>query len=118
MLRFHELKQNPVSVACRDENGATYTVVAMRLREGIVKMTCECQRYSQGGWCHHCLAVFSDRETFESKNHREAFEQLVGRTYLEDAARKLTKALEDFARAYRSLSSLTLRLKLSGMSLK
>ena len=105
MLRFHELQQNPVSVTCRDENGATYTVVAMRLREGIVKMTCECQRYSQEGWCRHCLAVFSNCEVFESKKHREAFEQLVGRTPLELAATKLTKALDDFAGAYRKMKA-------------
>ena len=105
MLRFHELQQNPVSVTCRDENGATYTVVAIRLREGIVKMTCQCQRYSQEGWCRHCLAVFSDCEVFESKKHREAFEQLVGRTYLEHAATKLTKALDDFAGAYRKMKA-------------
>jgi len=105
MLRFHELQQNPVSVACRDENGATYTVVAMRLREGIVKMTCQCQRYSQEGWCRHCLAVFSNCEVFESKKHRKAFEQLVGRTYLEHAATKLTIALDDFAGAYRKMKA-------------
>ena len=107
MLRFHELQQNPVSVTCRDENRATYTVVAMRLREGIVKMTCQCQRYSQEGWCRHCLAVFSDCEVFESKKHREAFEQLVGRTYLERAATKLTKALDDFAGAYRKMKAVS-----------
>ena len=107
MLRFHELQQNPVSVTCRDENGATYTVVAMRLREGIVKMTCQCQRYSQEGWCRHCLAVFSDCEVFESKKHREAFEQLVGRTHLEHAATKLTKALDDFAGAYRKMKAVS-----------
>lgn len=89
MLRFHELQQNPVSVTCRDENGATYTVVAIRLREGIAKMTCQCQRYSQDGWCHHCLAVFSDREVLEDSKHREAFERLVGATYLEESATKL-----------------------------
>ena len=105
MLRFHELQQNPVSVICRDENGTTYTVVAIRLREGVVKITCQCPRYSQDGWCHHCLAVFSDREVFESKKHREAFEQLVGRTYLEDAATKLMKALDDFAGAYRQMKA-------------
>ena len=105
MVRFHELQQNPVSVTCRDENRATYTVVAMRLREGIVKMTCQCQRYSQEGWCRHCLAVFSDCEVFESKKHREAFEQLVGRTHLEHAATKLTKALDDFAGAYRKMKA-------------
>jgi uncharacterized Zn finger protein len=68
MLRFHELQQNPVSVTCRDENGATYTVVAMRLRGGIVKMTCECQRYSQEGWCRHCLAVFLIVKCSRAKN--------------------------------------------------
>jgi 5'-deoxynucleotidase YfbR-like HD superfamily hydrolase len=77
----------------------------MRLREGIVKMTCQCQRYSQEGWCRHCLAVFSNCEVFESKKHREAFEQLVGRTHLEHAATKLTKALDDFAGAYRKMQA-------------
>jgi SWIM zinc finger len=77
----------------------------MRLREGIVKMTCQCQRYSQEGWCRHCLAVFSDCDVFESKKHREAFEQLVGRTHLEHAAAKLTKALDDFAGAYRKMKA-------------
>jgi hypothetical protein len=105
MVLFHELQQNPVSVTCRDENRATYTVVAMRLREGIVKMTCQCQRYSQEGWCRHCLAVFSNCEVFDSKKHREAFEQLVGRTHLEHAATKLTKALDDFAGAYRKMQA-------------
>ena len=96
MLRFHELQLNPVSVTFRDGNGATITVVAMRLRQGIVKMTCQCQRYLQGGWCHHCLAVFSDQEVFEDSKHREAFERLVGGTYLEDLASKLIKALDTF----------------------
>ena len=105
MVLFHELQQNPVSVTCRDENRATYTVVAMRLREGIVKMTCQCQRYSQEGWCRHCLAVFSNCEVFESRKHREAFEQLVGRTHLKHAATKLTKALDDFAGAYRKMKA-------------
>jgi len=103
MLRFHELQLNPVSVTFRDGNGAIITVVAMRLRQGIVKMTCQCQRYLQGGWCHHCLAVFSDQEVFEDSKHREAFERLVGGTYLEDSASKLIKALDTFAVAYRHM---------------
>ena len=102
-LRFHELQLNPVSVTFRDGNGAIITVVAMRLRQGIVKMTCQCQRYLQGGWCHHCLAVFSDQEVFEDSKHREAFERLVGGTYLEDSASKLIKALDTFAVAYRHM---------------
>ena len=105
MLRFHELQLNPVSVTFRDGNGATVTVVAMRLRQGIVKMTCQCQRYLQGGWCHHCLAVFSDREVFEDSKHHGAFECLVGGTYLEELAAKLIKALDIFAVAYRQMKS-------------
>lgn len=105
MLRFHQLRENPVSVTFRDGNGATFTVVATRFREGIVKMTCQCQIYSEGGWCRHCLGAFSDQDVFENKKHREAFEQLVGRTYIEDAAAKLTKALDDFARAYRQMKT-------------
>jgi len=103
MLRFHELRQNPVSVAFRDETGATITVLVERLRQGLVKMTCECQRQSETGWCKHCLAVFSDREIFENDKHRQAFEQIVGGTRLEDAANELTTALEAFAVAYRNL---------------
>jgi hypothetical protein len=103
MLRLHELQLNPVSVTFGDGNGATVTVVATRLRQGIVKMTCQCPRFSQAGWCHHCLAVFSDREVFEDGKHREAFERLVGATYLEAAATKLIKALDTFAVAYRQM---------------
>jgi hypothetical protein len=105
MYRFHELRENPVSVKLRDRQEATYTVVAMRLREGIVKITCQCQQYSENGWCHHCLALFSDKEVFESKQQREAFEQLVGRTYLEEAAAKLIRCLDDFAVAYRQMKT-------------
>ena len=105
MLRFHDLQQNPVSVTFRDRTGAMTTVVAMRLRQGIVKMTCQCRRFSQAGWCHHCLAVFSDGEVFEDNKHREAFERLVGATYLEEAATKLIKALDTFAFAYRQMTS-------------
>ena len=54
MLRLHELRENPVSVRCRDGDGAAYTVVATRLRQGIVKMTCQCPRYLQAAWCNHC----------------------------------------------------------------
>ena len=104
MLRFHELRQNPVSVTFRDGTGATITVHAERLRQGLVKMTCECQRQSEAGWCQHCLAVFSDREVFEDDTHRQAFERLVGGTYLEEAAGKLTKALDAFAVVYRQMS--------------
>jgi hypothetical protein len=103
MLRLHELRENPVSVRCRDGDGAAYTVVATRLRQGIVKMTCQCPRYLQAGWCNHCLAVFSDRRVFEDNKHRKAFERLVGATYLEDAATKLIKALHTFTVAYRQL---------------
>ena len=105
MLRFHELQQNPVSVTCRDENGARYKVVAMRLREGIVKMTCQCQHFSQEGWCNHCLAVFCDRKVFQDDKHWEAFEQLVGATYLQEAAVKLISAFDAFAAAYRQMKS-------------
>ena len=103
MLRFHQLQQNPVSVTFRDGTGAMITVVVERLRQGLVKMTCDCQRQSKAGWCHHCLAVFSDREIFKDKNHREAFECIVGGTLLEEVATKLTKALDAFAAAYRRL---------------
>ena len=105
MLRFHELQQNPVSVTCRDETGAAYDVIAMRLREGIVKMTCQCQHYSQEGWCKHCLVVFSDQEVFKDTKHREAFDHLVGGTYLQEAAVKLTNALDAFALVYRQMKS-------------
>jgi hypothetical protein len=105
MRRFHELRENPVSVKLRDRQEATYTVVAMRLREGIVKITCQCQQYSENGWCQHCLALFSDKEVFESKQQREAFEQLVGRTNLERAAAKLIRDLDDFAVAYRKMKA-------------
>src|SRR6478672_889489 len=105
MLRFHELQHNPVSVACRDESGATYEVVAMRLRGGMVKMTCQCQHYSQEGWCNHCLAVFCDRDVFQDDKHREAFDRLVGATYLQEAAEKLIKALDTFAVAYKQMKS-------------
>jgi hypothetical protein len=49
--------------------------------------------------------VFSDCEVFESKKQLEAFERLVGRTYLEHAATQLTKALDDFAGAYRKMKA-------------
>jgi hypothetical protein len=103
MRRFHELRKNPVSVTFRDGTGATITVVAERLRQGLVKITCDCQRQSKAGWCQHCLAVFSDREVFEDNKHREAFERIVGGTFLEEAAGKLTKALDTFAVAYRHM---------------
>ena len=103
MLRFHELRQNPVSVTFRDGTGATITVVAERLRQGLVKITCDCQHQSKAGWCQHCLAVFSDREVFEDNKHREAFERIVGGTFLEEAASKLAKALDTFAVAYRHM---------------
>lgn len=105
MLRFHELQHNPVSVTCRDESGATYIIVAMRLREGLVKMTCQCQHYSQEGWCNHCLAAFCDRDVFQDDKHREAFDRLVGATYLQEAAEKLIKALDAFALAYKQMQS-------------
>jgi hypothetical protein len=103
MLRYAELRQNPVSVTLRDKTGATFTVRAERLRQGLVKMTCECPRQLAAGWCPHCLAVFSDREIFESDIHRQAFEHIVGGTDLENAANKLTKALDAFAAAYRQM---------------
>jgi hypothetical protein len=105
MRRFHELRENPVSVTLRDRHEGTYTVQVMRLREGIAKITCQCQHYSENGWCHHCLALFSDKEVFESKQQREVFEQLVGRTYLEEAAEKLIRGLDDFAVAYREMKA-------------
>jgi len=105
MLRFHELQQNPVSVTCPDESGASYNVVVMRLREGIVKMTCQCQQHSQQGWCNHFLMVFADQRIFKDSQHREAFDRLVGSTYLEEAAVKLISALDAFAVAYRKMKS-------------
>jgi hypothetical protein len=105
MRRFHELRENPVSVTLRDRHEDTYTVQVMRLREGITKITCQCQRYSENGWCHHCLALFSDKEIFESKQQREAFEELVGGTYLEKAAAKLIRGLDGFAVAYRQMKA-------------
>jgi hypothetical protein len=104
MLPFHELRQNSVSVTFRDETGAAITVLAERLRQGLVKMTCECQDRSNTSWCKHCLAVFCDRKIFESDKHRVAFERIVGGTHLEAAANKLTKALDDFAKAYRRVT--------------
>ena len=77
----------------------------MRLREGIVKMTCQCQHFSQEGWCNHCLAVFCDRKVFQDDKHWEAFEQLVGATYLQEAAVKLISAFDAFAAAYRQMKS-------------
>jgi len=103
MLRYAQLRQNPVSVTVRDQTGATFTVRAERLRRGLVKMTCECPRQLAAGWCQHCLAVFSDREIFESDKHRQALEYIVGGTHLENAANKLTKALDAFAAAYRQM---------------
>ena len=103
MLRYAQLRQNPVSVTVRDQTGATFTVRAGRLRRGLVKMTCECPRQLAAGWCKHCLAVFSDREIFESDKHRQALEYIVRGTNLENAANKLTKALDAFAAAYRQM---------------
>ena len=70
MLRFHELQQNPASVTFCDETGARITVVAERLRRGLVKLTCQCQQQSVAGWCKHCLAVLRDRELFEDEQCR------------------------------------------------
>ncbi len=103
MLRYHELPEKSVSVTLRDETGETFTVLAERQRQGLVKMTCECPRQSEAGWCKHCLAVFSDREIFENDGHREAFERIVGRSYLERSAYDLTAALKDFAAVYRHM---------------
>ena len=66
-------------------------------------MTCECPRQVAAGWCQHCLVVFSDREVFEGDKQRQAFEHIVGGTYLENTANKLTKALDAFAVAYRQM---------------
>jgi hypothetical protein len=106
MLRFHELEQNPVSITCPDESGATYDVMALRLREGVVKMTCQCQHYAHEGWCKHCLAVFTDKAIYKDARHREAFDRLVGGTYLQEAAAKLINALEAFAGMYKQMRSL------------
>ena len=103
MLRYAQLLQNPVSVSVCDKTGATFTVRAERLRQGRVKMSCECPRQLAAGWCQHCLAVFSDQEIFESGKQRRAFRDIVNGTYLESAANEVTKALDDFAAAYRQM---------------
>jgi hypothetical protein len=105
MLRFHELEQNPVTVTCADESGAAYDVIAMRLRGGIVQMTCQCPHYLVEGWCKHCLAVFTDQGVFADTKHRAAFDRLVGATHLQEAAVKLINALEAFATVYRQMDS-------------
>ena len=105
MLRFHELEHNPVRVTCSDDSDTAYEVVAMRLRGGVVQMTCQCQHYSQEGWCRHCLALFTDQRVFTDAKHREAFDRLVGATYLQEAAVKLINALEAFATVYRQMES-------------
>jgi uncharacterized Zn finger protein len=106
MLRFHELEQNPVTITCADESGATFDVITLRLREGVVKMTCRCEHYSQEGWCKHCLAVFTNKAIYADTGHREAFNRLVGGTYLQEAAAKLINALEVFATSYKQMKSL------------
>jgi tetratricopeptide (TPR) repeat protein len=103
MLRYVQLRQNPVSVSVRDKTGATFAVRAERLRRGRVKMSCECPRQLAAGWCQHCLAVFADPEIFESDKQRRAFKHIVNSTYLESAANELTKALDVFAAAYRQM---------------
>jgi len=103
MLRFHELQQNPASAIFCDETGTRFTVVAERLRRGFVKLTCQCQHKSEAGWCKHCLAVLSDRGIFEDEQQRLAFEGIVAGTQLKAAAKRLNKALETFATAYRHM---------------
>jgi hypothetical protein len=105
MLRFHELEQNPVSITCTDESGAAYDVIAMRLRGGVVQMSCQCPHYLIEGWCKHCLAVFTDQGVFADTKHREAFDRLVGATYLQEAAVKLINTLEAFATIYKEMIS-------------
>lgn len=103
MLRSDELGQNHISITFRDEAEATRTVLVERLKQGLVRMTCECPRYSKAGWCQHCLAVFSDRGFLNDEKHRQAFERIARGTSLEDATNELTKALDVFVIAYRQM---------------
>lgn len=105
MLRFHELRQNPVSLTFRDETGARVTVIAERLRHGFVNMTCQCPQHSHAGWCKHCLAVLCEQVTLEDDQaqNRLAFENIVRGTRLKAIALRLKLALEPFATAYRNI---------------
>jgi hypothetical protein len=101
MLRYHELRQNPASVTFLDQSGVRVTVIAERLRGGLVNMTCQCQRHSEAGWCEHCLAVLCDQVIFEGDQYNLAFERIVADTRLKAMAHRLRNALESFAKAYR-----------------
>jgi uncharacterized Zn finger protein len=101
MLRYHELRQNPASVTFYDQSGARVTVIAERLRRGLVNMTCQCQQHAEAGWCKHCLAVLCDQVIFEDDQYSLAFEQIVAGTQLKATAHRLKHALESFAKAYR-----------------
>lgn len=103
MLRFHELPQNPASVTFCDETGARITVIAERLRQGLVNMTCQCPHHLEAGWCRHCLAALCDRAIFEDDPQSLAFESIVAGTRLMATANKLKEALEAFAKAYRHM---------------
>jgi len=101
MLRYHELRQNPASVTFYDQSGARVTVIAERLRGGLVNMTCQCQQHSEAGWCKHCLAVLCDQVIFEDDQYSLAFEKIVAGTRLKSTAHRLRNALESFVKAYR-----------------
>jgi uncharacterized Zn finger protein len=103
MLRFHELQKNPAALTFCDETGERVMVIAERLRQGLVHMTCQCQQYLEAGWCKHCLAVLCDQVTLEDDQHRLAFESIVAGTRLKATAHKLKNALESFAKAYRRI---------------
>ena len=100
MLRYHELRQNPASVTFYDQSGARVTVIAERLRGGLVNMTCQCQQHSEAGWCKHCLAVLCDQVIFEDDQDSVAFEKIVADTRLKAMAHQLRSALESFEKAY------------------
>lgn len=103
MLRFHELRENPVTVKYVDEAAIEVQIIAERLRRGLVKMTCQCQQYSKAGWCRHCLALLCDRVTLQSDQQQLALNDIVAGTDLKHAAKKVEHVLETFAGAYRGM---------------
>jgi hypothetical protein len=103
MLRFHELRQNPASVTFYDQTGARITIIAERLRQGLVNMTCQCRHHSEAGWCKHCLAVLCDQVILEDDQQSLALEGIVAGTRLKATANKLREVLEAFATAYRHM---------------
>ena len=100
MLRYHELQQNPASVTFYDQSGARVTVIAERLRGGLVNMTCQCQPHLEAGWCKQCLAVLCDQVIFGDNQNSLAFEKIVAGTRLKATAHRLRNALESFSKAY------------------